>query len=335
MSLRALLTGKDFWELRDKLKSEFLRPEFRLKNGIGASPLTDNPALAGKAFEYLMGFHLHHRNGAVMDEDDICVPEYTYDLLVEGLGKNINSWLKSRLNAQHIYVETLRSVNIQFGQTRENHTRFVADGQLTDGLVASAIFLAKLDRYFWMRTIDREFHDYIHNHNPDDIRDLRAMSSLLDNADFVAKHRCMIQPAFGYGSCRGSADLIIDDTLIDIKTNRHSTLERRDLDQVLCYYLLSLTGGIDGNPDEKPIKNIGIYYARYGELWTVPVSRFGDESKWDSFKDWFCDYLLRKKKELNDSAADTHCKRMTKTTNSNADKLGQTRKRQRLTHEPN
>jgi len=46
-------------------------------------------------------------------------------------------------------------------------------------------------------------------------------------------------------------------------------------------------GGIPDAPVEPKIENLGIYYSRYGELYTFPVEAVIVESKFESFKKWF------------------------------------------------
>ena len=96
------------------------------------------------------------------------------------------------------------------------------------------------------------------------------------------------------------ADLIIDNTLIDIKTTKNLKLDRSHLNQVLGYYVLSLIGGINNNPNDRPIENIGLYFARHGELWTLPLHKFGDQRKFEEFKDWFVSYVSRGRMTIDD-----------------------------------
>src|SRR5690606_2971587 len=139
--------------------------------------------------------------------------------------------------------------------------------------------------------------------NAEDINQLRAILSLVDKNNFTAKQKCYFNPTFGEGSMLvggADADLIIDNTLIDIKATKHLKLERAHLNQVLGYYILSLIGGVNDNPNDRPIENIGLYFARHGELWILPVQKFGDKRKFEEFKDWFISYLSKGRMTLND-----------------------------------
>ncbi len=81
--------------------------------------------------------------------------------------------------------------------------------------------------------------------------------------------------------------------MIEIKATQYLRLDRGDLNQILGYYILSLIGGINGNSQEKPIENIGIYYTRYGVLWKVPITDFGDAKKFEKFKNWFVEFIKK------------------------------------------
>ena len=92
------------------------------------------------------------------------------------------------------------------------------------------------------------------------------MLSLVPEELFRAKRRCVLNPTFGRGSSLvggADGDLIIDYTLIDIKTTKHLTFEREFFNQLIGYYVLSCIGGIDDCGRGK-IKHVAIYYARYG-----------------------------------------------------------------------
>ena len=141
------------------------------------------------------------------------------------------------------------------------------------------------------------------NYNNEDIKDLKSLISLVDHKKFQAKDKCYLNPTFGAGSIlvgNADADLIIDKTLIDIKVTKNLKFDRRQLNQVLGYYLLSLIGGVNSNPNDRPIENIGIYFARHGELLTIPIVQFGDKQKFEFFKEWFISYLFSQRGTLLD-----------------------------------
>jgi len=81
-------------------------------------------------------------------------------------------------------------------------------------------------------------------------------------------------------------DLIIDDTLIDIKTTKHLTFEREFFNQLIGYYVLSCIGGIDDCGRGK-IKHVAIYYARYGVFHRVSLAECHKPCDLPKFLRWF------------------------------------------------
>lgn len=283
MSLTSIID--DNQALRDKLKTEFARPAFNLKTDIKAVPLTNNNGIVGTAFDYLLRFYLQHHNKSTFIQRETWNADDSYKKLINFFSKSDKHRARSKI------------IIAQYDQTKTNYSKYISDGHLTDSLIANTIFLAKLESYF------RGGSQNIDNHDPEDVKDLRSLISLVDKTHFTAKHRCYLNPTFGEGSILvdgADADLIIDNTLIDIKTIKHLKLEREHLDQILCYYILSLIGGVNNNPNEKPIENIGLYFARHGELWTLPIHQFGDKRKFEKFKNWFISYVSKEQITLEE-----------------------------------
>jgi hypothetical protein len=301
MSLTSILSGKDNQELRDKFKTEFLRPEFKIQAELKAPPLTTNYTVVGTAFDYLLRFYLQRINKDKFEERGNWVADSAFKTLTDFILSRKGNEIATGFRQDKIYKtkDLLKIITDQYNQTKSNYSKFLKDGIVSDELVANTLYLAKLDVYLRAGIIDQNF-DF---HHPDDIKDIKAMLSLIDNEKFTAKTKCYFNPTFGAGSAivgGADADLIIDNTLIDIKATKNLKLDRDHLNQTLGYYILSLIGGVNLKPYTRPIENIGIYYARHGELWTVPISSFGDSHKFSNFKDWFIPYVKPKEKTLKE-----------------------------------
>jgi len=293
MSLTSILKHKEFQEVRDKFKTEFLRPPFDIISEIKAPPLTTNNGVIGVAFDYLLRFYLEYHNREAFRQRDRWVADHSYEMLQKKLITSKDTKIATGYYKDKVFKrkELLKLINDQYEQTKSNYKKFVVNGHLTDEFIANTIFLAKLDVYFRAEIIDKNF-DF---HDPEDIRDIKAIISLVNAEHFIAKEKCYFNPHFGIGSILvggADADLIIDNTLIDIKSTKNLELERRDLNQILGYYILSLIGGVNNKPQDKPIEKIGIYFARYGELWTIPVLQLGNEQKFNDFKNWFIHFVI-------------------------------------------
>jgi hypothetical protein len=66
---------------------------------------------------------------------------------------------------------------------------------------------------------------------------------------------------------------------------------------VASLYFLSVIGGINSNSKLKPIKKVGIYFARHGCLWLMPISELGKPDKIEAFTHWFCNYFEQRRAE--------------------------------------
>lgn len=101
---------------------------------------------------------------------------------------------------------------------------------------------------------------------------------------------CILNPVFGKGSDLvggADADLIIDDTLIEIKTYKDLRLDRNWTNQLIGYYILNEIGKIDGIKEKIKINYFGIYYGRYGILYKFDVKPLFENVDFKKFIKWF------------------------------------------------
>ena len=229
MSLTSYLADKEQQALRDKFKSEFPRPDFDLKKEILAPPLTLNYGIIGTAFDYLLRFHLQFKNTTKCQDY---------------LGWVASAGYSGLQLAFDFKKDELNKLNNRFKQSKQSHKLFLKNGKLTNDFLANALFLAKLDLYVRNKMIAQDlFID-----NDLDIQDLRNLCNSINLTEFIASDICLLNPIFGKASEMvggADADIIIDDTLIDIKVTKHLKLERDYLNQLLGYYTLALIGGIN------------------------------------------------------------------------------------------
>lgn len=326
MSLTSILSDRNNQELRDKFKTEFLTLSFKLKAELKAPPLTTNYGIIGTAFDYLLRFYLEYHNKNTCIERSFWVADGSFKMLclhLKSTGEVVTGFRRDKLFKKQYLLAIITD---QYEQTKINYNNYVGNGQITDELICNTIFLAKLDVLYRAGFIDENLDNYNH----EDIKDLKSLISLVDHKNFQAKEKCYLNPTFGAGSGLvggADADLIIDNTLIDIKVTKNLKLDRNHINQVLGYYLLSLIGGVNNNPNDRPIENIGIYFARHGELLTIPIVKFGDKQKFENFKEWFISYLYSPKgKLLNMVLMEQEIPKEDKKTKSNVKKRTPTKK---------
>jgi len=291
-----LFTGKDFQELRDKLKAVFPRPQIELRGTLLAPPLSGlNYSVIGQAFDYLLRFLLEHRYQSIINSSDGWVADTAFNRLNDSYEKSSADIIEvgTKRDVKINRVEFLTMLKDEYSASKENYERFIKDGILNESLMRSALFLARLDIFVRSGIVDAN----IGNESQPDIQDLTQIVSLVRDEDFKAEHRCILNPDFGEGSQLvggADADLIIDDTLIEIKTSKILDVEREFLNQLIGYYILSLIGGVNDDKNLKPIKNIAIYFARHAVLWKIPIAEMADEKAVLEFKDWFYTYVNEK-----------------------------------------
>jgi hypothetical protein len=290
MSLTSILTDKKNQLLRDKLKEVFPTPTFINRSKLQAPALTNNHSIIGTAFDYLLRFYIEYLNKTAIAQKGSWVADHAFKTLTKYLlsKKEIETGTNNLKVSNSILLCNI--IESQHNQAKENYSKFILDGKLTDELIISTIFLAKLDLYVRTRIIDSNFD----KHDIDDITDLRNLFNIINKENFISKSIYYLNPTFGKGSMLADgadADLIIDNTLIDIKVTMNFRLKREYFNQILCYYFLSIIGGVNSNKSDKPIEKIGIYFARHSELLIFPISSLGDTQKLESFTEWLISFL--------------------------------------------
>lgn len=276
MSLTSLLNNKD---VRKKFRQEFRKPPFILQDEMLAPPVTKNYTLVGVAFDYLLRFYLQHLNSNLAKTETL-IAEHTLDLLdkdqsLYSIGQVIIEGAKESL---HIYLET---------------------GQMTRELMESALLLATLDPIFRSGF----GHEFIGDINVGDIRDLENLLSIVDPEVFKAQKLCLLNPTFGDASTLvggADADLVIDDTLIDIKTTISGKVPRDDFNQIVGYYILHEIGGIGEIEPKTKITKLGIYFSRHSYLHTYDLNSIINWKTFPVFLGWFQNRAKQETEEILD-----------------------------------
>ena len=245
-------------------------------------PRTKNNSQVGTAFDYLLRFYI----------ESAC-----------GLGTAGRAWVADdgfrALMDSRMGESYMRKVMSSYDQALKNHQEYVENGRggiPSAELCADCMFLAHLDvvvRAGIWRNGDGP--------DPDDVRDLQAMLAEARPV-FAKSSKYVLNPTFGMASVLvggADADIIMDGTLVDIKTTKHPTLTSDMIYQLAGYWLLSrimtrtavrITGIRDANTGKGvpsayaagtaagynipnyDIGRVGIYFARFGSLWSVPVA---------------------------------------------------------------
>ena len=307
MSLTYILSynNKDFKEFRDLLTAQFPTPKFKSTEIIKAAPGTTNYMLIGKAFDYLLRFNLEKKykskvySGTWVSEKALryfkdkeneiygstdFLEKFGYDETVK--------WFEERKEKNKIQNA---KVFEEFENCKKTYNHFI-NSKLKDKdkIIKSSLFLSRLDDVVRAGPSMKQYITFL----PEDKLDIEDLRQLVDACDltlFKPMKKLILNPTFGEGSKLvggADADMIIDDTLVDIKATKELKLTRPYFNQLLGYYLLYLIGGVDNHKDVK-IKNLGIYFARHNVLWTIKVDDIGDIELFGTTKD----FLMKKVKK--------------------------------------
>lgn len=255
-------------EVRRRFREEFEKPRMEAAPDLVVPPTTNRPSHVGTAFDYLLRFYVRRLNPEVAQGHQ-WVAESALQLLSG----------RQRESAEEV-VE----------RAKDARDEYVASGDLTRNVLEAALHLARLDLV--VRTSSRGGLD-INAVDPiaeGDVEDLRRLHVAVPEKHFRADTLCLLNPTFGKASALvggADADLLVDDTLIDIKTVKEDSFDREMFNQLLGYYTLHIIGGI-GEVDSKPtIRRVAVYFSRHAHLHTIALDEVVDRSTYPGFVEWF------------------------------------------------
>jgi hypothetical protein len=164
------------------------------------------------------------------------------------------------------------------------HSDYIKNCKLNDDIINCVVQLSQLDN-----AINRVGYIYPNLGKVDKliVNELREdLLKLAKTKDFTSKSYCALNPVFRalHLVVGADADLIIDDTLVDIKTIKSGRMDISQLYQLIGYFILSGVGGVDGKKIN--ITRLGIYFSRYGELLTFPAA-YIENDKFPQLVRWF------------------------------------------------
>lgn len=283
-------------EVSTKFRSDFKLPSVKLEGEIKAPPVTTNYALMGTAFDYLMRFYLERINkNAIADH---WVAENSVSMLnaMSQVAKKKSKIPENLLPAKQKIMEEFKDVSAQIitasnkmneliDDAKKTHDVYLKNGELSDEIFKTSIVLAQMDSFYRSGNI----HPNLGSVEEGDIADLRNLISIVRQDIFKSKKLCVLNPTFGYGSelvGGADADLIIDNTLIDIKTTKYLSFTQEHYNQLIGYYILSKLGKLNDSMDV-PIHRIGIYFSRHGILHTITSDQIEDNPNFPKFVTWF------------------------------------------------
>ncbi|NGX49409.1 MAG: hypothetical protein K940chlam5_01007 [Candidatus Anoxychlamydiales bacterium] len=289
MSLtKLLIEEKD----KRKFREFFPKPEFKKKEinrEILAPPIADNKPLVGTAFDYLLHFLIKSSYKHTISNK--WVSEKSLQLLNRLIKREKDKQKIRKLKKHCTQVESI------ILNAKKTHSEFLLNGKTIDSLLETTLLLAQVDNIYRVYEKERRISINVGNINKNDIKDLERLFSILKLDDFQLNNVCFLNPYFGKAtSIVADADLIIGDTIIDIKTIKNLEMRRDTFNQLIGYYILSRIAGINGIKNKIEIRKIGVYFSRYAYLHIYNIEDIISETKFLEFIKWFKKLIHQNKK---------------------------------------
>ncbi|MXR19237.1 hypothetical protein [Halobacterium bonnevillei] len=267
MSLTSFL--KNDPELRILIDQTFERPEIHTQFERRAEPQTSNYTLIGTAFDYVLRFHLERHYEGVDSRPWVAQQGVTF----------------GEFGYEDEEIDTDRPLQEILADAQDLHHEYLETGEMTDDLLAATLDLARLDWIYRSGRISDDFGQA----SEGDIKDLRRLYQIIPESEFTGADTVLLNPTFGSASrlVNGAdADLVLDGSLIDIKTVKDPDLKASYWRQLVGYAVLADIAADELEPMPE-FSSLGIYFSRHGELWQTSAERIYDHEKYEEFKDWF------------------------------------------------
>jgi hypothetical protein len=239
--------------------------------------------LIGTAFDYLFRFYLERLNPKALRRPWIA------EAGLAKLGKECQTITDTDTGETSFKdMNEFKVGRAAFNRARAAHDRYVASGKITDSLLKGVIGLAQLDVVFRSGFVDENLGIA----RREDIRDLRNLISLVKPRQFRAKRQCNLNPTFGVASRLvggADADVLIDGTLIEIKTIKNFELDRDHFNQLIGYVVLHELNRRSRSRSGPRILKVAIYFARHAHLEVFDLRKLLNADTFPSFLQWFLD----------------------------------------------
>lgn len=267
MSLTSILRSDD--QIRDLFKVFFDKPRLPAGPEMKAPPNTENYAMIGTAFDYLLRFEVARLNSDKTDNE------------------RRGGWVAEKAAEQISDPELQKEAQDMVESARERRDEYISTGEMTDSLLRSVIHLARLDPIFRAR----RGHDKIGaDINSGDIEDLHQLLAVVPRDQFKSEKLCFLNPTFGMGSLLvggADGDLVIDDKIIDFKTTKKWSVRRRSFNQLIGYYTLHKIDGVERIEPKPEIRRLCVYFSRHGVMHTYHIQDLVEPDDFEEFMEKF------------------------------------------------
>jgi hypothetical protein len=257
---------------------------------IRAQPLIpEHSGLVGTAFHYLLDIYVRQLNPTAITSE--WAAERFLQSLQNYLQRNAKPRFQKSLEGSKKLIRIarlrLKKAEQLMSKARDAYEHFLSQGVIDNQLLRSVIFLAQMDP---KQALFQGYNEYeLGKTCRRDVKDLDTLINLVNPNLFKANETCVINPKFQSGPRRyggAQADLVIDDTLIEVKTKYKLQVYLPEWYQILAYFALTTCKDVDGMNRSHTIKKLGIYFARFGELFIVETKDIVKRKSFRSLVRW-------------------------------------------------
>jgi hypothetical protein len=282
MTLHSFIHGKP--EVRQGFGARLLRPQAKLERGLQAPPLTTNYEMVRGAFDYLLCFLLERLNPQMR------APLWPAERGVELIRLHHRGTGGAEVLTLSGHPRALKAA-AYLADARRQYRAYIQVGRITDNLLVAAHRLAHLDVAV-RAAPDRIDWTSINYLSPDDATDLRALLQLVDAKIFRTSRACIVRPRLNAAGLVGGAelDLIVGDCLVGVTMTKEQRIDVREYFSLVAAWLLLGLGGLsrdDDSVEQLPVVSVGIYFARFGQLWKVPIESIMPSKALPGITSWF------------------------------------------------
>ncbi len=293
-------------EFKERINKSTISWAMRTPSGklLAPPPNKEREHEVATAFHYLMNFHVEYLNRG----KKIHKRKWMSTSWLEQNSSLISEEYTPKDDEEKKVVKFYKYLNDNYQKLIPVYERYIIEGEITDELLYFCLLLSKIEAEEWIyKKIPVKYSNlriplFYTEPSPESIADLKNLHNLINPNDFRCYQKCYLNPVLSgreiYWLRDSFADLIIDDTLIEIKIYKEITQAKfkSHIHQLLVYFLMSLVGQI--NPKRRkplseydeyrvrigelnlkpqrnqrsPIKYFGIYYARQGIYWKQPIA---------------------------------------------------------------
>ena len=216
------------------------RSKAELKSSVFVPPLTKNGPLVGVAFDYLLRCEILRRYPNAKEVSNIAflVEDRLTQMMQKGQ-RDISVILKKKIVEFRIdkLLADVKNTNKHFRLLKDE---FLKTGKLTDEFLEATILIAKIDPLY--RTKFKYISSDLSYVDKLDMEDLRELYKKVPQQFFSLGKQWSLDQTFPHASemtTNADVDLIVDQTMIDIKTTKELRVDTEMWAQLVGYSILA------------------------------------------------------------------------------------------------